>query len=188
MQRLLTSKEPTITIGWFASGSHGMDAKMIDDVMADVMQNPNVRLAVRGGVTEECLQKCVAMYPDRVALEPWSEIHSLPYDLVDVDIGIAPLIEHPFNDCKSNIKWLQYSALGIPSIVSKSLAYKDVANGENGLVAASQEDWFKMISLLVVNAQERHRLGMAACMNVKNRWDMSQNYKHWVDVFRRAVK
>jgi galactitol-specific phosphotransferase system IIB component len=56
MQRLLTSKEPTITIGWFASGSHGMDAKMIDDVMADVMQNPNVRLAVRGGVTEGCLQ------------------------------------------------------------------------------------------------------------------------------------
>lgn len=39
------------------------------------------------------------------------------------DLGLAPLLEGVFNDCKSSIKVLDYAALGLPTLASRVPAY-----------------------------------------------------------------
>lgn len=63
------------------------------------------------------------------------------------DIGIAPLVDDVFNGCKSDIKFLDYSALGIPTLCSRNNAYHAVA--EAGLVLSCEnttEQWLRALT------------------------------------------
>ncbi len=60
----------------------------------------------------------------------------------DCDIFIAPLIDNQFNRCKSAIKYLEYSALGVPGVYSRLSPYSSVVkHGENGFLASTLEEW-----------------------------------------------
>lgn len=55
----------------------------------------------------------------------WVDIFNYPRHLknLDVDICMAPLMKSEFNDCKSNIKQLEYVALGCPAVYSNARPY-----------------------------------------------------------------
>lgn len=59
------------------------------------------------------------------------------------DLGVAPLLESRFNDCKSSIKVLDYAALGLPTLASDVPAYADaMRNGIDCLLVANRAvDW-----------------------------------------------
>lgn len=61
-----------------------------------------------------------------IEYHPWQTITNLPTFLksLKIDIGLAPLEDNLFNRCKSNIKMLEYSALGIPGIYSNVTPYR----------------------------------------------------------------
>jgi O-antigen biosynthesis protein len=63
----------------------------------------------------------------KITWHKWKSIYEYPDFLksLDGDIGVAPLENNVFNDCKSNIKVLEYSALGIPGVYSNVYPYKD---------------------------------------------------------------
>ncbi len=44
---------------------------------------------------------------------------------LDFDVGIAPLVASPFNAAKSDIKFLDYSAMGLLSVVAEGPVYRD---------------------------------------------------------------
>jgi hypothetical protein len=70
------------------------------------------------------------------------------------DIGIAPLVDDVFNGCKSDIKFLDYSALGIPTICSRGSAYRAIA--EAGLVLScdnTPEQWLQAFTLAMENRE-----------------------------------
>lgn len=48
----------------------------------------------------------------------------------DYDLGIAPLVDNDFNHSKSDIKVLDYAAIGVPAICSKVGAYEYVISKE----------------------------------------------------------
>ena len=52
----------------------------------------------------------------QIEYQPPSDIFNYPREmqLRKIDLLIAPLANNKFNECKSNIKWLEFSALGIP--------------------------------------------------------------------------
>lgn len=59
------------------------------------------------------------------------------------DIAVAPLSDTPFTRCKSDLKFLDYSALGATTIASRVPVYENsVRHGETGWLAEnSVEDW-----------------------------------------------
>jgi hypothetical protein len=58
-------------------------------------------------------------------------------------VGIAPLLDTPFNRCKSNLKLLEYGAVGLPTIASNVTPYKD----SPGLLIrkARSKDWLRAL-------------------------------------------
>lgn len=77
------------------------------------------------------------------------------------DIGLSPLRQSDFNRCKSEIKFLDYAALGLAPVVSDLEPYRDlIQNGVNGyLVEERHESWLAVMSRLV--GDHEHRLAVA---------------------------
>jgi glycosyltransferase involved in cell wall biosynthesis len=79
------------------------------------------------------------------------------------DIGLAPLIDNPFNRCKSAIKFLDYSALQMVTVASDINGYASIADGENGFrVKNTEEAWYKALKKLIINKDLRTHLKNAA--------------------------
>lgn len=62
-------------------------------------------------------------------------------------IGIAPLCINKFNDCKSAIKYWDYTSLGMVTVASNISGYSEIIeNGINGLLVENNEDsWYEVI-------------------------------------------
>jgi glycosyltransferase involved in cell wall biosynthesis len=81
-----------------------------------------------------------------------------------IDIAIVPLQDNRFNRCKSNIKWLEYSACGIAGIYADLPPYNtSVEHGTSGvLVDGDPDTWFRAICLLVDHPDLRNRIAQQA--------------------------
>jgi len=87
---------------------------------------------------------------------------------LDLDIGLAPLAENAFNACKSPIKWLEFSALGMAGIYSHVPAYKDVIEqGKTGLLVDNKtEKWVTALKLLIEHPDFRLQIALSAQLKV----------------------
>ena len=91
--------------------------------------------------------------------------------LGEADISIAPLEDTPFNDAKSNIKFLEAAMLGLPSVCSPRAAFRTaVEDGVTGFLAADTAEWQDALTRLVVDAGLRARVGQAALGAVSARY------------------
>jgi hypothetical protein len=69
------------------------------------------------------------------------------------DVGLSPLVDNPFNRCKSDIKFLDYAALGILPVLSDMAAYNGDAKAHDLAIMAenSTEGWLTALTDAVEN-------------------------------------
>lgn len=60
------------------------------------------------------------------------------------DIGLAPLVDAPFNRCKAPTKYIEYSAAGIPVLATDISVYRDAMPAGGGMLVG--DDWYGAIS------------------------------------------
>src|SRR5208283_637802 len=116
-------QKDNIVLGWAGSSTHYKDLQIVAPVLKNILvKYPNVTLLIAG--FPDC-PLFTDIPVDRIIKVPW--LHNV-LDYIDsigkIDIGICPLVDSTFNSRKSNIKYLEYSAAGIPSIVSDVPAYQ----------------------------------------------------------------
>jgi len=73
------------------------------------------------------------------------------------DIGLAPLVNGTFEMAKSDIKFLEYAAFGVPGVYADHPAYTTVRNGITGLIA-SPDAWAASITELAASPEMRARI------------------------------
>jgi glycosyltransferase involved in cell wall biosynthesis len=75
-------------------------------------------------------------------------------------IGLAPLLDTPFNLCKSPIKAMDYAALGLVVLASDTPVYRgSIADGPAGqLVPNSPAAWYAALSWLLRNPDARRTI------------------------------
>jgi glycosyltransferase involved in cell wall biosynthesis len=101
------------------------------------------------------------------------------------DISLAPLRNNLFNRCKSQIKFLEYSALRIPGVYADLPPYESiVSHGENGFLAQQPEEWERYLSLLIESPRLRHEIGNGAHATVQHDWLLCQHACEWSDTYR----
>lgn len=138
-------------VGWAGSKGHTGDLEMIADVIAHFANDVDWIF--------------FGMCPDR--LRPYArelhdgvEISSYPAKLasLDLDLAIAPLEDNLFNQCKSNLKLLEYGACGFPVVCSDVAPYR-----AHGLpvtrVRNRFKDWVDAIQDHISDLDETARLG-----------------------------
>lgn len=102
---------------------------------------------------------------------------------MDLDIGLIVVEDNEFSRAKSNIKWLEYSLLGIPSIASNCLPYQET---NAILVNNTFGEWYDAIERLMKNPKECAIIGKEAKRMTKA-FDIRNHAQKWLDAYRRAL-
>jgi glycosyltransferase involved in cell wall biosynthesis len=122
----------------------------------------------------------------RVEYHGWADIDAYPFLMKSLfcDIGITPISESPFNDCRSSIKWLEYSALKMATVATNYGPYaRDCKDGDNVLLVKEKGEWFGALSRLLEDEKTRKGLGERAYRSAKARFDLDHVVDQWMDVF-----
>ena len=84
--------------------------------------------------------------------------------VVNWDIAISPLCDTAFNQCKSDIKFLDYAVIGAAGVFSRVPAYAEtVRHGETGWLAENTSPaWVEALDTLIRDNTLRKRMATAA--------------------------
>jgi glycosyltransferase involved in cell wall biosynthesis len=174
-------------IGWQGSDSHVHDMRVVAPVLKRVQQRYGDMVKYRFfGTRFEQLYEGLDF-----EVIPWIKPH-LFYDRFShnlFDIGIIPLENTRFNRCKSNIKFLEYSYYGIPSVVADVTPYKEtVKHNVTGLKYRDPEQMFQNICKLVEDRLLRKKLAETAKKHVIANYNVNQKAIQWKRVYEQALK
>jgi glycosyltransferase involved in cell wall biosynthesis len=171
-----------IEVGYAGNPGHRGDLALVAGPLARLLaRRPEVRITFFGAVPDG--------FPasERVRIVPADfRYDQFPRRLSELgfDFGLAPLVDHPFNHCVSNLKYLEYGALGIPAIFSRTRAYGTVRHGETGLLCEdAPEAWEAALEAMCGDAALRERLGRAAHDDVRAHWMLEPNAHRWPQLY-----
>lgn len=92
---------------------------------------------------------------------PWSEAGEVAA-IQNMDIGIMPLMDDPWERGKNGYKLIQYMACGLPVVASPvGVNTEIVQSGINGLLAGSEQEWREALVALISDAKLRTSMGTA---------------------------
>jgi glycosyltransferase involved in cell wall biosynthesis len=96
--------------------------------------------------------------PDRYDHRPLVPFLELARELSRADIGIAPLVDIPWNRARSNVKLKEYASAQLPWLASPVGPYRDMGEEQGGLLVADDE-WHAALEHLITHPRERRKLG-----------------------------
>jgi glycosyltransferase involved in cell wall biosynthesis len=123
-----------LRVAWVGAGQHTGDLEEFATVVERTSKEVDW---VFFGMCPESLRPWVREIHPMV---PFEEYHRRLREL-DLDLGVAPLIDNAFNRCKSHIKLLEYGAMGIPAIASDLAPYR----GTPATLARNEDEWVERI-------------------------------------------
>lgn len=149
-----------LTVGWGGSSSHDMDWKHNGpQIKRWLDRNPKVDFRLIGGKKGEL----IGLPNDRVMATGWIPTVEDYWRTVDYDIGVIPLRPHVFNQSKSNLKFLENSALGIPTVAADAGPYSSaIKHGETGFLVKRDHEWAKYLHMLANDEAMRNEIGANA--------------------------
>lgn len=167
-----------LTVGWVGSATHQMDWETAANPVRKFLGwNPDVDFKIIGAEYGDWLK----LPKEQVVETGWIKSVTECWEAIDFDIGIAPLRPHPFNNSKSNIKALEYSALGIPTIASQVGPYADtIQHGVTGFLVKHDHEWTKYLRDLVNDEAMRTEMGNNARGWAKTQ-TLEANISSWTD-------
>lgn len=132
-----------LTIGYMGTLTHLDDLMLVLAPLRAAMRRHGARLELVGVSSDPVLPALFDGLPLRL-LNPGADASYPRFPgflrrAARWDLAIAPLVDDPFTRCKSDIKLLDYAALGVPGIYSDVPAYREsVRDGETGLLVPNE--------------------------------------------------
>ena len=175
-----------LIVGFMGGHGHISDLRLVEQVLVHILDAyPHVRFVSWGCPLPERLHA----HPSATWIQPGIVDYAefVQYFVKQTcDIFLAPLVPSTFNECKSALKFLEYSALGVAGIYSAIGAYKEVVrHGETGFLASTLEEWDEFLVHLIEHKEERLRMGQQARQAVREKWRLSLHASKWTEVYKR---
>ena len=182
-----------IKILYMGNPTHGEDLALVKPVFEKLAKEGySHRLYVIGGETPT--QKNESTWYKRIDIP--SQCRHYP-QFVDwfrsiannFSLAIAPLVETEFNQCKSPLKYLQYSAVGLATICSDVTPYKEIVKPDsNGILAENTvEKWQEAILNTLDNAETLNHIAFDAQRFVIEHYAMSNYTTTYINIFRKLL-
>ncbi len=106
------------------------------------------------------------------------------------DIGIAPLIDCNFNRSKSNLRWLEYSALKIPTVATGISHFnQSIDSGETGFLihGNNMNLWQNTLEMLINEPTIREHVGRNAYKRVKKDFNVQRNAPKYLRLLKKLA-
>jgi len=103
---------------------------------------------------------------------PWTEAGEVQA-IAELDVGVMPLPDSPWERGKCGYKLIQYLACGVPVVASPvGVNTAIVQPGQNGYLAATDAEWVQALTCLADDAALRRRLGAHGRALVESRYSL----------------
>ena len=197
-----------IRMGWFGSRGHFEDLRMLVPLIKEMLEYfPQLKFIYcgYGGVSDDNLATKLKFGEDvfseipRERREFFLPVHEdlwpHKHHTIDLDIGLAPLINDEFNRQKTPIKWMEYAMCDTPTIASRTLYGEHpefenqsvIEHGKTGFLCDNLAEWKDAMTKLIVNGNLRRSMASSAKNEVRENWDIDTKWGRWLDVYREVV-
>jgi glycosyltransferase involved in cell wall biosynthesis len=173
---------PPIVIGWSGSPTTWENVRPLLPMLRAICEQglAQVRVIGEGAGAEQ------DQFPG-LELVSWSAETEVN-EIQQMDIGIMPLLDLPFQRGKSGYKLIQYMACGVPVIASPiGVNAEIVSHGGNGYLATTVEEWRRFLLKLIHDGDHRHILGAAGRERVVSSYSLQAHAPRLVEAMRMAA-
>jgi glycosyltransferase involved in cell wall biosynthesis len=169
-----------VGIGWAGATGHAEAAQPWLVQVADLMrERSDVRFY---SVGQRFADAFVHEFgSDRALSVPFTALDVYPAAMTLFDIALAPAGESNFYRGKSDLRWLEASALGLPTIAHPAV-YPEIEHGVTGFHASTPAEVRELLGTLVSDAALRERVGGAARAYVTEHRSAQATARQWAAV------
>lgn len=171
-------------IFWQGGDTHGEDwLECIEAVDAVMAERADVRLVILGFLPPAVVAMLEREYwKGRVEFlsfrSPETYFEMMRH--VRAEVGIAPLRDSLFNRAKSPLKFVEYAAIGMPTVASDVGPYADVIeDGVDGVLVKDAQGWFEAVMAFLDDKRRRQAVLEAARRKVAERYDVRKTAAAW---------
>lgn len=176
--RVRPAKHDGIVIAYLAALEHQVDYQQLGlrDTFGRLLEaHPELRVMSIGlglGLRHERYEHCKETVP----------FLELAKVLSRADVGVAPLVDIPWNRARSNVKLKEYASAGLPWLASPVGPYLGMGEGQGGRLVRDSE-WYEQLERLIVGDRERRKLAKRAA-----KWVKGEGVEDNAQLWERAVK
>jgi len=157
-------------VGWAGAIGHRGDLALLAGVVRATAKEVDW---VFFGMCPDALKPYVAEF------HGWVPLHDYAQKLasLDLDLAVAPLEHHPFNEAKSNLRLLEYGVLGYPVVCTDILPYQ----GDLPVVRVRNRhrDWVRAIRDMVADREACRVAGQQLRAAVIRGWMLEDHLDEW---------
>ncbi len=174
--------EGKLKLGYYGTLTHSKDLFLIKNVILKLKEKYDFDFEVIGGFNasdnvDESWFKAVELPPDNMNFEKFMGWLS---KTIDWDIALVPLEDSPFNQCKSELKFIELAVLGLPGVYSDMCVYNNVVtDGIDGFLAANDDEWIKKIEMLILDNDLRKNMRNNALNKVLRDYLIEDRIRIW---------
>lgn len=173
----LTLPERNATnIVWAGSTGHREGATEWLQMVAVLMrEHDELGLVTIGQAFADALEP---HFPGRALSIPWTIVDIYPAAMTHGDIAIAPAPKGLWGKAKSDLRWLEASALGIPVVADPDL-YPDIEHGVTGFHAHGKDEIYEQLEDLILDPDLRLQVGARAREVVRETRSIGKMADQW---------
>jgi glycosyltransferase involved in cell wall biosynthesis len=176
-EKLAPPKRDKLHIGWAGGEGHQASVPKWIPALQKIMDNYDVRFISIGIPLANELAA-----PGRTMALPFVPIENVPSVLCNIDIAIAPSARGKFFRAKSDLRFLEFGALGIP-LVADPYVYTDVKDEETGLLATESDEAYEQLARLIDDKELRTTISTNVRSYVFEHRSMDEQCSQWSNAF-----
>lgn len=180
---LTRPERPTVNIGWAGATGH-IEALVpwVNGMLPVMRSQPDTSFVMIGGEhrVAQVVGEAVGN-PERSLGIPFTTLECYPAAMCMIDIMLAPARPTGWYRGKSDLRWLEASALEIPTIGDPTV-YPDIEHGVTGFHAETPEQVTELLYELVADEELRRRVGKSARDHVELHRSSEDAAMQWSEV------
>ena len=175
----------TVTIGWAGGTGHERALRPWLPGVAGVLEAlPHTRFRTVG---QPFGLELAERFPGRSSAVPFTALDTYPAAMAAFDVALAPASPSAFFTAKSDLRFLEAAALGLP-VVADPAVYPSVVDGETGLHATTPGEAREALLALAGDPELRRRLGDAARAYVERERSAQVTAGAWAAVLKNVAR
>ncbi|MEX0409745.1 hypothetical protein ABGN05_29345 [Aquibium sp. LZ166] len=184
---LVPAEERSVTRIGYVGFDHSHDfAIAVPSVVRMLEENPTLEFELFGSIS---MPQELSIFGSRVrSIQPAHDYEDSMAALAARrwDIGIAPLVDMPFNVIRANTKWVEYTSVGAAVIATAGTIY-DGCGSDGCALFAFNDDWYNALNHLAMHPKTRYEQVVRAQQRLRREFSIDMLRSQLLSMFQSAA-